>query len=265
MRGPAWIVLQYYGSTPPAARAKRLPWWASEQLGPIQEVIKVKRKFPSVCTSLVVLLVCSVTLGQAPDFKEGTRDPYRDPPAKSRNGKSMAEMKAKVQAEWPELVFEKDGKPVQYQVTLQTDAGDIVIEFFPDVAPNHVRSFLALSKVGFFDGLIFHRVIPGFVIQGGCPIGDGTGGPGYCLKPEFSNKKHVRGILSMARAQPLDSAGSQFFVCVADTPPLDNKYTVFGQVTQGMDVVDKIVNAERNINDRPLEPVTIKKAVVEVK
>ncbi|MBI1310020.1 peptidylprolyl isomerase [bacterium] len=174
-------------------------------------------------------------------------------------------MKKKVEELWPTFVFEKDGKPVPQVVTLTTDAGDITIELWTDVAPNHARSFLALTQTGFFDGLIFHRVIPGFVIQGGCPVGNGTGGPGYCLKPEFNDRPHVRGVLSMARAQPEDSAGSQFFICVDEASFLDKKYTAFGKVLDGMDVVDKIVNAPRGFNDRPNKPVTIKSAKVRVR
>ncbi len=214
----------------------------------------------------MLIFACVSTLAaQSPDFSKATRKPYNGPPGKSLNGKSIAEMKEAVEAKWGEILFEKDGKPINYLLTLQTDAGDVQIEFFPDVAPNHARSFLALASVGFFDGLIFHRCIPGFVIQGGCPSGTGTGGPGYCLKPEFSARKHVRGTLSMARARPEDSAGSQFFVCVADTPSLDNKYTVFGQVVKGMDVVDKIVSAETGAQDRPVNPVKIKSVKIEVR
>lgn len=214
--------------------------------------------------SLTVVLSLAASVS-ADDFKTATRDPYNRPPTKSLNGKSIAEMKAGVEKVWDSFVFEKDGKPVEYIVEFQTDIGKIVMEFYPDVAPNHVRSFLALSKVGFYEGTIFHRCIPGFVIQGGCPIGNGTGGPGYCVKAEFNKRPHVRGVLSMARAQPNDSAGSQFFVCVANTPALDNKYTVFGHVTQGMDVVDRIVSAQTDSRDKPLNPVKVNKVSIMVK
>jgi peptidyl-prolyl cis-trans isomerase B (cyclophilin B) len=213
----------------------------------------------------LVLTFVVTAVADEPDFGKATRDPYNPPPTKSINGKSIAEMKEAVKEKWADIVFEKDGKQVNYVATFQTDAGDIQIEFYPDLAPNHVRSFIALSSVGFFDGLIFHRCIPGFVIQGGCPSGTGMGGPGYCLKAEFSDKKHVRGTLSMARATPVDSGGSQFFICVDDTPPLDNKYTVFGHVIKGMDVVDKIVSAKTGARDRPLNPVKIKSVKIETK
>lgn len=198
------------------------------------------------------------------DFQAATRAPYTPPPEKSINGKSIAEMKANVEKLWGQIVLESGGKPVRHVATLQTTAGDIEIEFYGQDAPSHVRSFIALSKAGFFDGLIFHRCIPGFVIQGGCPKGNGTGGPGYCLKPEFNAHLHKRGVLSMARAQPTDSAGSQFFICVGDAPFLNGKYTAFGEVTKGMDVADKIVNAPRNAADRPDNPVTIKSVKVAV-
>ncbi len=214
---------------------------------------------------LVFALGCGEATAEKPSFDDATRAPYSPPPEKSRNGKSIAGMKEKVKAAWGDIVFTKNGKPVQYQVTLETSAGDMVVDFYPDVAPNHVRSFIALAQVGFYDGLIFHRCIPGFVIQGGCPLGNGLGGPGYCLKPEFNKKLHLRGVLSMARATPKDSAGSQFFVCVAKAPNLDNQYTVFGAVTKGLDVMDKIVGAPRGAGDRPFNPVVIKSAKVTIK
>ena len=152
---------------------------------------------------------------------------------------------------------------------IHTGFGDITLRFFPKLAPNHVNSFMELAKKGFYDGTIFHRVIPGFVIQGGDPNSrnlekaqHGTGGPGYRLKAEFNSKPHKRGILSMARSSQLDSAGSQFFICVSDVPSLDEKYTVFGEVTQGMDVVDKIVSLPRDGRDNPLKRVEIKMEIV---
>ena len=152
---------------------------------------------------------------------------------------------------------------------IHTVFGDITLRFFPKLAPNHVNSFMELAKKGFYDGTIFHRVIPGFVIQGGDPNSKshekaqhGTGGPGYRLKAEFNSKPHKRGILSMARSSQLDSAGSQFFICVSDVPSLDEKYTVFGEVTKGMDVVDKIVSLPRDGRDNPLKRVEIKMEIV---
>ena len=123
--------------------------------------------------------------------------------------------------------------------------GEIRMELYPDSAPKTVESFIALAKKGFYDGLTFHRVVPGFVAQGGDPKGDGTGGPGYTLKAEFNARKHLRGAVAMARSAHPDSAGSQFYIGFAPAPHLDGKYTVFGQVTAGMEVVDRIQIGDR--------------------
>ena len=154
-------------------------------------------------------------------------------------------------------------------VVLETKFGDITLKFFPDVAPNHVNSFIELASKGFFDGTTFHRVVPGFVIQGGDPNSKsddrskhGTGGPGYTLQAEFSKLPHKRGTLSMARAGDPNSAGSQFFICVADTPFLDGQYTVFGEVVEGMNVVDEIVAQPRDSRDNPKERVEIKVKII---
>jgi peptidylprolyl isomerase/peptidyl-prolyl cis-trans isomerase B (cyclophilin B) len=126
------------------------------------------------------------------------------------------------------------------------DSGnEIRIEFFPDDAPKTVENFVTLAKKGFYDGLAFHRVVPDFVVQGGDPKGNGTGGPGYTIKAEFSKRKHVRGTLAMARSQHPDSAGSQFYITYGPTPHLDGSYTVFGQVLSGMEHVDRIKQGDR--------------------
>jgi cyclophilin family peptidyl-prolyl cis-trans isomerase len=145
------------------------------------------------------------------------------------------------------------------QAVIETNVGKIVVDFYPDDAPNTVANFIKLADQGFYDGLIFHRVIKGFMIQGGCPKGDGTGGPGYTIKAEFNSRKHVAGTVAMARTNDPDSAGSQFYICLAPQPFLDGKYTVFGQVTQGQDVVTKIGDARTDANDRPLQKVVIEK------
>src|SRR5579859_1859420 len=149
---------------------------------------------------------------------------------------------------------------------LHTTAGEIDIRFFPDVAPNHVKNFIDLAQKGFYNGTKFHRVIPGFMFQSGDPntkTNDtsswGTGGSGKNVAAEFNTISHKRGIVSMARASDPNSASSQFFIVVKDSPFLDRQYTVFGQVTKGMDVADKIVNAPRHANDRPNSPTTIEK------
>ena len=140
--------------------------------------------------------------------------------------------------------------------------GDIVLKFYPDVAPNHARNFCKLAAENFYNGTTFHRVIPGFMIQGGDPnsknadrSNHGMGGPGYHIKAEFNNKPHKRGVLSMARAQDPDSAGSQFFICVADASFLDGQYTAFGEVVSGMEIADRVVAAKRDGRDNPLERI----------
>ena len=154
-------------------------------------------------------------------------------------------------------------------VTFETNQGTIKAELFPDVAPNTVNNFISLVKHGFYDGLIFHRVIPGFMIQGGDPQGTGMGGPGYSIKGEFimnnfnNELLHKRGVLSMARSQSPNSAGSQFFIMVDDAPHLNAQYASFGQVIEGMEGVDKIVAAQRDYNDRPLENQIMEKVTVE--
>ena len=142
-------------------------------------------------------------------------------------------------------------KTIQAEIELQ-DGGVIALELYPETAPISVENFVKLARDGFYDGVIFHRVVPGFVIQGGDPTGTGMGGPGYQIKGEFrangvkNDLKHTRGVLSMARAQAYDSAGSQFFIMVEAAPHLDGQYAAFGRVTNGMDVVDKIVEDSQN-------------------
>ena len=154
-------------------------------------------------------------------------------------------------------------------VTMQTSSGAIKLELYPEIAPISVNNFISLIKKGFYDGLIFHRVIPGFMIQGGDPEGTGMGGPGYCIKGEFyanqvpNDLKHTRGVLSMARAMSPDSAGSQFFIMVEDAPHLDGQYAAFGKVIEGMEAVDHIVCAKRDYTDRPYEDQVMQKVTVE--
>ena len=142
-------------------------------------------------------------------------------------------------------------------------------ELYPDVAPNSVANFIELANSGFYDGVIFHRVIPGFMIQGGDPLGNGTGGPGYAIKGEFSangvenNLSHTRGVLSMARSMMPNSAGSQFFIMVDDAPHLDGQYAAFGKVTEGMETADAIVSTPRDAMDKPYEDQRMKSVRVE--
>ena len=155
-------------------------------------------------------------------------------------------------------------------VTITMDNGDVMkAELYPEVAPNTVNNFISLINKGFYDGKIFHRVISGFMIQGGCPNGNGMGGPGYCIKGEFSQNrfkndlKHTPGVLSMARAMAPDSAGSQFFTMHKDSPHLDGSYAAFGKVTEGMDIVDRIAAVQTDYQDRPLKEQKIKSMTVE--
>jgi peptidyl-prolyl cis-trans isomerase B (cyclophilin B) len=165
---------------------------------------------------------------------------------------------------------EEIGKMADTKAVIETKFGNIELRFFPDVAPNHVNNFIELAKKGFYDGTTFHRVIPGFMIQGGDPNSKnpdksrhGMGGPGHTVKAEFNNKPHKRGTLSMARSANPDSAGSQFFICVADASFLDRQYTAFGEVVSGMEVADKIVSQPRDRMDNPNERIEMKVRIVE--
>ena len=133
------------------------------------------------------------------------------------------------------------------QARIQTDKGDIVFSFFPNDAPNHSAAFIKLADAGFYDNLTFHRVEPGFVVQGGDPDGNGTGGPGYKLKAEFNGKPHLRGTVAMARSSDPNSAGSQFYICLDDARFLDNQYTVFGQMSDGFEALDQIRRGDKMI------------------
>jgi len=154
---------------------------------------------------------------------------------------------------------------------IETKFGEIELEFLPEKAPGHVKNFLDLARAGTYDGTLFHRVIPGFMIQGGDPgtkdakaprERHGTGGPGYTIKAEFNDTPHQRGVVSMARSQSPDSAGSQFFICVADSGFLDRQYTAFGRVVRGMDAADKVVNSPRDARDNPKERIEMKVRVL---
>lgn len=155
-------------------------------------------------------------------------------------------------------------------VTITMENGGVIrAELYPEVAPNSVNNFISLVKKGFYDGLTFHRVIDGFMIQGGCPNGTGTGGPGYRIRGEFrqngfaNDLKHTEGVLSMARAMHPDSAGSQFFIMHKTSPHLDGAYAAFGKVTEGMEVVDRIAQEDTDFQDRPLDEQKIKSMTVE--
>lgn len=155
-------------------------------------------------------------------------------------------------------------------VTFEMENGGIMkAELYPEIAPNTVNNFISLIQKGYYNGLCFHRVIRGFMIQGGCPEGTGTGGPGYCIRGEFSQNgfendlKHSAGVLSMARTMAPDSAGSQFFIMHQNSPHLDGAYAAFGRITEGMDIVNKIAETNTDYSDRPLEPQILKQVTVE--
>ena len=157
-------------------------------------------------------------------------------------------------------------------IKIEMENGDIMkAELYPEIAPNTVNNFISLVKKGYYDGLIFHRVISGFMIQGGCPEGTGTGGPGYNIKGEFAQNgfandlAHTEGVLSMARAMHPDSAGSQFFIMHKNSPHLNGSYAAFGKIITGMDVVNKIAETPTDYNDRPLEAQNMKKVTVDTK
>jgi peptidyl-prolyl cis-trans isomerase B (cyclophilin B) len=177
-----------------------------------------------------------------------------------------------VQGEMKDRKFtqEEIKKMAETKAIIETKFGNIELKFFPDVAAIHVNNFIELAKKGFYDNTTFHRIIPGFMIQGGDPntkspdrSKHGMGDPGYKVKAEFNAKQHKRGILSMARAQDPNSAGSQFFICVADALFLDRQYTVFGEVVSGMDVAEKIVNQPKDRMDNPLDRIEMKVKIVE--
>lgn len=232
-----------------------------------------KSRFSLLLTALLVLIVATTACGvdRKPGSESGaagggtpataTTEPTQEPTQEPTPEPTPEE-------EGPELL----GSDQHPEVTLEISNGqNIVIELYPEVAPNSVNNFVSLVESGFYDGLIFHRVIPGFMIQGGDPDGRGTGGPGYAIAGEFESNgfenklKHSRGVLSMARSGDPNSAGSQFFIMVEDAPHLDGDYAAFGAVIEGMEAADEIVNQETGANNMPVEPLSIVKATVNVK
>ncbi len=167
-------------------------------------------------------------------------------------------------AEVETAVADVDFENKSYQIVLDTNKGEIRLNLFGDIAPGHCKNIIGLSRIGFYDGLVFHRVINGFMIQGGCPQGSGTGGPGYKVDAEFSPTPHVAGVLSMARSSDPNSAGSQFFICLGTQSSLDNQYTAFGTTADesSMNVVSEIGGLATDRSDRPNDEVKINKATV---
>lgn len=208
---------------------------------------------------LSVLLMTSLVLVGCGEKVENNED---------ENTKDVVEVEDDESSEDPND-YSKEDNPI---VTIEMENGDLIkAELYPEEAPNTVNNFISLINKGYYDGLNFHRVIPGFMIQGGDPNGDGSGGPDYGIKGEFKSNgvenriKHNKGVLSMARAQDMDSGGSQFFIMVANTPHLDGDYAGFGKVIEGIEVADKIVESETDANDKPNQPQTMKKVTVDLK
>lgn len=206
-----------------------------------------------IVTMVALLAACAGSPEPAPE-------PAGDAAPAAADTASATQSEPQTNAQEEKPMSEYENKVAE----IQTGKGTITVRFFPEAAPNHVRNFIDLSEQGFYDGTRFHRVIPGFMIQGGDPntktdnVGSwGTGGSGRNLKAEFNDIPHRRGVLSMARSGHPDSASSQFFIVVADSGFLDRQYTVFGEVLSGMEVADQIVNAPRGANDRPNDPVAI--------
>ena len=173
-------------------------------------------------------------------------------------------MSKNYQPEVLEVLKEIDFDANTYQIELNTNHGRILLDLLPDVAPGHCGNMIGLAKIGYYDGLTFHRIISGFMIQGGCPAGTGTGGPGYNINAEFNDTNHIAGVLSMARSSDPNSGGSQFFICLGAHTHLDNQYTAFGRTadSESMAVVEKIGALETDRSDRPSTPAVIESANV---
>lgn len=214
----------------------------------------------------IVIVAAAVVFAILPPSTDPGRDNSRDNDVQDSNPNRSAPVNPSDQEATP-LSENNVPNPI---VTLEMESGNsIKIELYPDVAPNTVNNFISLAKSGFYEGTIFHRVIPGFMIQGGDPEGTGRGGPGYSIRGEFTangfrnDLKHERGVISMARTQLPNSAGSQFFIMVAPAPHLDRQYAAFGRVIEGMEEVDRIVSTPRNQMDRPAVDQRIAKVSVE--
>ena len=213
---------------------------------------------------LAALLLCSLACAQGKAPAAATEKPAETAaPAEQKTEAAPAEQSKETKEE-----TNVDKTHPIVTITMQ-DGGVIQLELYPEVAPESVKNFISLANSGFYDGLIFHRVILGFMIQGGDPDGRGTGGPGYSIKGEFAANgvkndiSHVRGVISMARAKPFDSAGSQFFIVQADSTYLDGQYAAFGRVTSGLDVVDKIAKTTTDRNDKPYKDQVMETVRVE--
>jgi|BioPla2DNA2_1021312.scaffolds.fasta_scaffold01834_7 peptidyl-prolyl cis-trans isomerase B (cyclophilin B) len=220
------------------------------------------RKKITYCLGSLVLIFSLLLSACAPPQKQESK-------TKTEEDKLAKIIKEKENTPAPKEDLDLSGK--KPMVTIEMEDGSVIkAELYPDIAPKTVSNFVYLAQRGFYDGLIFHRVIPNFMIQGGDPTGTGRSGPSYSIQGEFSSNgfqndlKHTRGVLSMARTNDPNSAGSQFFIMVADAEHLDGQYAAFGKVTEGMEVVDKIVSVKRNSSDKPLEDQRMKKVTVDL-
>lgn len=228
----------------------------------------MKRKKSLVLVLLSILLMTSFVLVGCGEKKETEIDSQVENDNEDEVKNDIIEVEEE-SGEEDNTDYSKEDNPV---VTIEMQSGELIkAELYPEVAPNTVNNFISLINKGYYDGLNFHRVIPGFMIQGGDPSGDGSGGPGYGIKGEFKSNgventiKHNKGVLSMARTNDPDSAGSQFFIMVAKSSHLDGDYAGFGKVIEGIEVVDKIVDSETDASDKPLDPKIMKKVTVDLK
>jgi len=232
---------------------------------------QMKKRYSAAVFLLAVVLAVATACGGGSTGKNGGTQgggSATTPPTATAAPTASPEPTERPEPAPTGAVLESSDKHPVVTIELSNDK-IIKVELFPEVAPNTVNNFISLVQSGFYDGVIFHRVIPGFMIQGGDPQGTGMGGPGYQIAGEFSsngfenNLLHTRGIISMARTRVPDSAGSQFFIMVEDAPSLDKEYAAFGFVTEGMDAVDEIVNQPRNSSDLPNDPISMRKVTVD--
>ncbi|TVY01391.1 peptidylprolyl isomerase [Cohnella terricola] len=224
-----------------------------------------KSRITLISLTIMALLLIATGCGAKPNNNGNNNQSSPDPTPSSVNGAPQQTQEASPMNE----VDTSGDNPI---VTIEMDSGKTIkIELYPKVAPNTVNNFISLVNKGFYDGTTFHRVIPGFMIQGGDPDGNGTGGPGYSIAGEFANNgfennlKHTPGVISMARTNNPNSAGSQFFIMVEDAPFLDGQYAAFGKVIEGLDVANEIVAVDRNASDKPLTPQVMKKVTVDTR
>ena len=223
-------------------------------LSPIKRIVLMRvLGVIGACVIVGVLVAVNSKMNPAPPFTPEPEDRVRESRSESSEGERLG----------GEEIEQTVAKYQDKLAVIETDFGTIRFKFYAEDAPMTVENFVKLAEKGFYDGSPFHRVVKDFVVQGGSPDGSPDGGPGYTIPAEFNERKHVEGTVAMARTNDPDSAGSQFYICVKPTPHLDGKYTVFGQVVEGMDVVGKIAQAETDAGARPLEKIVMEKVRIE--